>query len=63
MWGTRVQAQAAAATPAVALENATVAFGLADQRVYTAVDKATLSPAGGSVRIFDQPLTGLNPQA
>ncbi|HEY8332404.1 MAG TPA: ABC transporter ATP-binding protein [Tardiphaga sp.] len=80
---------AAATTPAVALENATVAFGLADARVYTAVDKATLSvadgefvaivgptgcgkstllnvaagllkPAGGSVRIFDQPLSGLN---
>jgi NitT/TauT family transport system ATP-binding protein len=87
-----VQALAAATTPAVALENATVAFGLADQRVYTAVDKATLSvadgefvaivgptgcgkstllnvaagllkPAGGSVRIFDRPLSGLNPQA
>ncbi len=84
-----MQALAAATTPAVALENATVAFGLADARVYTAVDKATLSvadgefvaivgptgcgkstllnvaagllkPAGGSVRIFDQPLSGLN---
>jgi NitT/TauT family transport system ATP-binding protein len=84
-----VQAQAAATTPAVALENATVAFGLADARTYTAVDKATLAvadgefvaivgptgcgkstllnvaagllkPAAGSVRIFDQPLTGLN---
>ncbi|WP_445493302.1 ABC transporter ATP-binding protein [Rhodopseudomonas sp. RCAM05734] len=83
---------AAATTPAVALDNATVAFGLADARVYTAVDKATLSvadgefvaivgptgcgkstllnvaagllkPAGGSVRIFDRPLSGLNPQA
>jgi NitT/TauT family transport system ATP-binding protein len=87
-----VQALAAATTPAVALDNATVAFGLADARVYTAVDKATLSvadgefvaivgptgcgkstllnvaagllkPAGGSVRIFDRPLSGLNPQA
>ncbi len=87
-----MQALAAATTPAVALDNATVAFGLADARVYTAVDKATLSvadgefvaivgptgcgkstllnvaagllkPAGGSVRIFDRPLSGLNPQA
>jgi NitT/TauT family transport system ATP-binding protein len=84
-----VQALAAATTPAVALDNATVAFGLADARVYTAVDKATLSvrdgefvaivgptgcgkstllnvaagllkPAAGNVRIFDQPLSGLN---
>jgi NitT/TauT family transport system ATP-binding protein len=84
-----VQALAAATTPAVALDNATVAFGLADARTYTAVDKATLSvadgefvaivgptgcgkstllnvaagllkPAGGAVRIFDQPLSGLN---
>lgn len=84
-----MQALAAATTPAVALDNATVAFGLADARVYTAVDKATLSvrdgefvaivgptgcgkstllnvaagllkPAAGNVRIFDQPLSGLN---
>jgi NitT/TauT family transport system ATP-binding protein len=77
---------------AVALEDATVAFRLADSRVYTAVEKARLSvahgefvaivgptgcgkstllnvaagllkPAGGSVRIFDQPLTGLNRDA
>ena len=77
---------------AVALEDATVAFSLAEGRVYTAVEKATLAvapgefvaivgptgcgkstllnvaagllaPAGGSVRIFDAPLTGLNRQA
>src|SRR5712672_3580011 len=36
------------ATPtAVALEDATVAFRLADQRVYTAVEKARLSVAPG----------------
>ncbi|MET3839980.1 ABC transporter ATP-binding protein [Bradyrhizobium sp. OAE829] len=77
---------------AVALDDATVAFRLADSRVYTAVEKARLSvahgefvaivgptgcgkstllnvaagllkPAGGAVRIFDQPLTGLNRDA
>jgi NitT/TauT family transport system ATP-binding protein len=77
---------------AVALEDATVAFRLADARVYTAVEKARLSvahgefvaivgptgcgkstllnvaagllrPASGSVKIFDQPLTGLNRDA
>ena len=77
---------------AIALEDATVAFRLADSRVYTAVEKARLSvahgefvaivgptgcgkstllnvaagllkPAAGSVRIFDQPLTGLNRDA
>jgi NitT/TauT family transport system ATP-binding protein len=77
---------------AVALEDATVAFRLADARVYTAVEKARLAvahgefvaivgptgcgkstllnvaagllkPAAGSVRIFDQPLTGLNRDA
>jgi NitT/TauT family transport system ATP-binding protein len=77
---------------AVALEDATVAFRLADSRVYTAVEKARLSvahgefvaivgptgcgkstllnvaagllkPAAGEVRIFDQPLTGLNRDA
>src|SRR6266581_5159155 len=77
---------------AVALADATVAFRLADARVYTAVEQARLSvahgefvaivgptgcgkstllnvaagllkPAAGSVRIFDQPLTGLNRDA
>ncbi|MBR1284809.1 ABC transporter ATP-binding protein [Bradyrhizobium sp. AUGA SZCCT0177] len=77
---------------AVALDEATVAFRLADARVYTAVEKARLSvahgefvaivgptgcgkstllnvaagllkPAAGAVRIFDQPLTGLNRDA
>ena len=77
---------------AVALDDATVAFRLADARVYTAVEKARLSvahgefvaivgptgcgkstllnvaagllkPAAGAVRIFDQPLTGLNRDA
>ena len=81
------------ATPiAVALEDATVAFRVAEQRVYTAVEKASLSvadgefvaivgptgcgkstllnvaagllkPAGGAVRIFNRPLTGLNADA
>jgi len=36
------------ATPiAVALEDATVAFRVAEQRVYTAVEKASLSVADG----------------
>ena len=77
---------------AVALDNATVAFRLADNRVYTAVEQASLSvahgefvaivgptgcgkstllnvaagllkPASGAVRIFDQPLSGLNRDA
>jgi NitT/TauT family transport system ATP-binding protein len=77
---------------AVALDDATVAFRLADARVYTAVEKARLSvahgefvaivgptgcgkstllnvaagllkPAAGAVRIFDQPLKGLNRDA
>jgi len=77
---------------AVALVDATVAFRLADDRVYTAVEQARLSvahgefvaivgptgcgkstllnvaagllkPASGSVKIFDQPLTGLNRDA
>jgi NitT/TauT family transport system ATP-binding protein len=81
------------ATPiAVALDDATVAFRLADNRVYTAVERANLSvadgefvaivgptgcgkstllnvaagllrPAAGTVRIFNAPLTSLNPQA
>jgi len=42
-----VQANAAAATSAVALDDATVAFGLGGKRVYTAVEKATLSVADG----------------
>ena len=74
------------------LMDATVAFRLADDRVYTAVEQARLSvahgefvaivgptgcgkstllnvaagllkPASGSVKIFDQPLTGLNRDA
>jgi NitT/TauT family transport system ATP-binding protein len=77
---------------AVALDDATVAFRLADDRVYTAVEQARLSiehgefvaivgptgcgkstllnvaaallkPASGTVRIFDQPLSGLNRDA
>jgi NitT/TauT family transport system ATP-binding protein len=91
----RVQATSAAplATPwAVELDDATVAFRLADARVYTAVERARLSvahgefvaivgptgcgkstllnvaagllkPAAGTVRIFNEPLTGLNRQA
>lgn len=81
------------ATPwAVELDDATVAFRLADARVYTAVERARLSvahgefvaivgptgcgkstllnvaagllkPAAGAVRIFNEPLTGLNRQA
>jgi NitT/TauT family transport system ATP-binding protein len=77
---------------AVALDDTTVAFRLADNRVYTAVEQARLrvehgefvaivgptgcgkstllnvaagllKPASGTVRIFDQPLTGLNRDA
>ena len=77
---------------AVALDNATVAFRVAGDRVYTAVEQASLSvadgefvaivgptgcgkstllnvaagllkPAAGAVRIFGQPLTGLNRDA
>src|SRR6476620_2884957 len=77
---------------AVALDDATVAFHVAGDRVYTAVEKANLTvadgefvaivgptgcgkstllnvaagilkPAAGSVRIFGQPLTGLNRDA
>src|SRR5438128_9746985 len=77
---------------AVALDDATVAFRVAGDRVYTAVERAGLSvahgefvaivgptgcgkstllnvaagllkPAAGSVKIFDQPLTGLNREA
>jgi NitT/TauT family transport system ATP-binding protein len=77
---------------AVALEDATVAFRMADARVYTAVERASLTvahgefvaivgptgcgkstllnvaagllkPATGHVRIFGQPLNGLNKDA
>src|SRR5438132_5945493 len=77
---------------AVALDEATVAFRVAGDRVYTAVERASLSvahgefvaivgptgcgkstllnvaagllkPAAGSIKIFDQPLTGLNRDA
>src|SRR5215216_2159214 len=77
---------------AVALDDATVAFRVAGDRVYTAVERASLSvahgefvaivgptgcgkstllnvaagllkPAAGSVKIFDNPLTGLNRDA
>ncbi|SEI19338.1 NitT/TauT family transport system ATP-binding protein [Tardiphaga sp. OK245] len=87
-----MQAGGAAASMAVALDDATVAFGIADNRIYTAVEKATLrvadgefvaivgptgcgkstllnvaagllAPASGAVRIFGQPLGGLNAQA
>ena len=87
-----MQANQAAASTAVVLDDATVAFRLPDARVYTAVEKAQLAvehgefvaivgptgcgkstllnivagllkPASGSVRIFDQPLTGLNRDA
>jgi NitT/TauT family transport system ATP-binding protein len=80
------------APTAIALQDATVAFRLAEGRLYTAVEKANLrvapgefvaivgptgcgkstllnitagllAPAGGSVRIFDSPLSGLNRQA
>lgn len=88
----RVQAVEAAASMAVALDGATVAFDVAGGKVYMAVEQATLrvadgefvaivgptgcgkstllnvaagllQPASGSVRIFDQPLRGLNRQA
>src|SRR6187455_466797 len=77
---------------AIALDDATVAFRVAGDRVYTAVEQASLSvadgefvaivgptgcgkstllnvaagllkPAAGAVRIFGQPLTGLNRDA
>jgi NitT/TauT family transport system ATP-binding protein len=77
---------------AVALDGATVAFRLADARVYTAVEQVRLTvahgefvaivgptgcgkstllnlaagllkPVSGTVRIFDEPLTGLNREA
>ncbi len=87
-----MQADVTAGSTAVALDDATVAFRLADNRIYTAVEKAglriahgefvaivgptgcgkstllnvaagLLKPASGAVRIFDQPLTGLNRDA
>ena len=87
-----MQADVTATSTAVALDDATVAFRLADSRVYTAVEKAglriahgefvaivgptgcgkstllnvaagLLKPASGTVRIFDQPLSGLNRDA
>ena len=42
-----MQANEAAASTAVALDDATVAFRLADARVYTAVEKAQLAVAHG----------------
>jgi NitT/TauT family transport system ATP-binding protein len=83
---------ATAEPAAIALDDATVAFRLADSRVYTAVEQARLTvengefvaivgptgcgkstllnvaagllkPAAGSVRIFGQPLMGLNRDA
>lgn len=88
----RVQVMEAAASMAVALDDATVAFDVAGGSVYTAVEQATLriadgefvaivgptgcgkstllnvaagllQPASGSVRIFGQPLRGLNRQS
>jgi NitT/TauT family transport system ATP-binding protein len=88
----RVQVMEAAASMAVVLDDATVAFDVAGGSVYTAVEQATLriadgefvaivgptgcgkstllnvaagllQPVSGSVRIFDQPLRGLNRQA
>jgi NitT/TauT family transport system ATP-binding protein len=45
--GKRVQANEAAASTAVVLDKATVAFGLPDARVYTAVEKAQLAVEHG----------------
>ena len=45
--GKRVQANEAAASTAVVLDDATVAFRLPDARVYTAVEKAQLSVEHG----------------
>jgi NitT/TauT family transport system ATP-binding protein len=88
----RVRAVGAAGSAAVALDDATVAFRLADARTYVAVERARLEvadgefvaivgptgcgkstllnvaagllrPAGGTVRIFDVPLEGLNREA
>jgi len=87
-----VRAVGAAGSAAVALDDATVAFRLADARTYVAVERARLEvadgefvaivgptgcgkstllnvaagllrPAGGTVRIFDVPLEGLNREA
>src|SRR5450432_3465325 len=45
--GKRVQAEVTAQPTAVALDDATVAFRLADARVYTAVEQARLDVAHG----------------
>ena len=87
-----MRAVGAAGSAAVALDDATVAFRLADARTYVAVERARLEvadgefvaivgptgcgkstllnvaagllrPAGGTVRIFDVPLEGLNREA
>src|SRR5450631_3635003 len=47
MMGNRVQAGGAAGSTAVVLEDATVAFRLADGRIYTAVEQARLGVADG----------------
>jgi NitT/TauT family transport system ATP-binding protein len=90
--GKRVHISEAANSTAVALDDATVAFRLADARIYTAVEAAQLAvehgefvaivgptgcgkstllnvaagllkPASGRVRIFGEPLSGLNREA
>jgi NitT/TauT family transport system ATP-binding protein len=46
-WGERVQVSVTAKSTAVALDDATVAFRLADNRVYTAVEQARLAVEHG----------------